>query len=131
LAAYRFWRRPRLVSVLGLGASIGLAALGRDELALLAVFILVPMTLTASALRWRRRFGLLAVGGLTVLLIVGPWVGYNMSRFDDPVFISSGFGVTLASSNCAQLYQGPTEGYWSLECAVAVKQKVDNPRSDE
>jgi hypothetical protein len=58
-------------------------------------------------------------------------VGYNMSRFDDPVFISSGFGVTLASSNCAQLYQGPYEGYWSLECAVAVKQKVYNPRSDE
>jgi 4-amino-4-deoxy-L-arabinose transferase-like glycosyltransferase len=131
LTAYRFWKRPGVWSVFGLGASIGLAALGRDELSLLVAFILVPLTLTATALRWRRRLGLLAVGGLTFLLIVGPWVGYNMSRFEDPVFISSGFGVTLASSNCAQLYQGPYEGYWSLECAVAVKEKVYNPRSDE
>ena len=131
LTAYRFWKRPGPWSAVALGASIGLAALGRDELFLLAVFILVPMTLMATALRWRRRLGLLAVGGLAVLLIVGPWVGYNMSRFEDPVFISTGFGVTLASSNCAQLYQGPYEGYWSLECAVGVKQKVYNPRSDE
>ncbi len=129
--AYRFWKRPGPWPAVGLGASIGLAALGRDELALLAVFILVPLTLMATALRWRRRLGLLAVGGLTVLLVIGPWVGYNMSRFEDPVFISSGFGVTLASSNCPQLYQGPYEGYWSLECAVAIKQKVYNPRSDE
>ena len=43
---------------------------------------------------------------VTVLLVVGPWVGYNMSRFDDPVFISSGFGVTLASSNCATALPG-------------------------
>ncbi len=56
-----------------------------------------------------------------MLLIVGPWIGYNMSRFQDPVFISSGFGVTLASSNCADLYQGAYEGYWSLECAVLAK----------
>ncbi len=131
LCAYRFWKRPGLGTVLGLGASIGLAALGRDELSLLAVFILVPLVLMASALRWRRRLALLAIGGLCALVIVGPWVGYNMSRFDDPVFISSGFGVTLASSNCAQLYSGPTEGYWSLECAVAVKQQVADPRHDE
>lgn len=131
LMAYRFWKRPGLWPAAGLGASIGLAALGRDELLLLAVFIVVPMTLMATALRWRRRFGLLAVGGLAVLLVVGPWVGYNMSRFDDPVFISSGFGVTLASANCAQLYQGPYEGYWSLECAVAIKQKVYSPHTDE
>ena len=131
LTAYRFWKRPTFGSVLALGAAIGVAALGRDELSLLAVFILVPLALMASALRWRRRVALLAVGGLCSLLIVGPWVGYNMSRFDDPVFISSGFGVTLASSNCAQLYSGPTEGYWSLECAVAVKEKVANPHHDE
>ncbi len=120
-AAYRFWKRPGSGRSSALGAAVGLATLARDELSLLAVLIVVPLVLMASAVRWRRRIGLLAVAGLTMLLIVGPWVGYNMSRFDDPVFISSGFGVTLASSNCAELYQGPYEGYWSLECAVLAK----------
>jgi hypothetical protein len=106
------------------------ATLSRDELSLLAVFLVVPMVLLAPSLGWGRRIGLLAVAGLTVLLLVGPWVGYNMSRFHDPVYVSSGFGVTLASANCAQLYQGPTEGYWSLECAVLAKDTF-TPGADE
>ena len=129
-AAYRFWRRPGLWSVVALAASVGVATLARDELSLLAVFVVVPLVLTASALRWWRRIGLLAVAGLTMVVIVGPWVGYNLSRFDDPVFISSGFGVTLASSNCAELYRGPYEGYWSLECAVLAKDTF-TPGADE
>ena len=129
-AAYRFWKRPGLGSVVGLAASVGVATLARDELSLLAVFIVLPLVLMASALRWWRRLGLLAVAGLTIVVIVGPWVGYNMSRFDDPVYVSSGFGVTLASANCAQLYQGPYEGYWSLECAVLAKDTF-TPGADE
>ena len=120
-SAYLFWKRPGWWSVIGLAAAVGVATLARDELSLLAVFLVLPLVLTASAVRWGRRLGLLAVAGLVMVLIVGPWIGYNMSRFDDPVFISSGFGVTLASANCAQLYQGPYEGYWSLECAVLAK----------
>ncbi len=129
-AAYRFWRRPGGWSVVVLAGSVGVAALGRDELSLLAAFIVVPLVLMATSLRWWRRIGLLAMAGLTMLVIVGPWVGYNMSRFDDPVFISSGFGVTLASSNCPELYQGPYEGYWSLECAVLAKDTF-TPGADE
>ena len=129
-AAYRFWRTPGLRSVVALGAAVGLATLARDELSLLMVFVVVPMVLMASALRWRYRIGLLSVAALTALLIVGPWVGYNLSRFDDPVYISSGFGVTLASSNCPELYRGPSEGYWSLECAVLAKDSF-TPGSDE
>ena len=65
-----------------------------------------------------------------MVLLVGPWVGYNMSRFRDPVYISSGFGVTLASANCPPLYRGPYEGYWSLECAVLAKDTF-TPGADE
>ena len=129
--AYRFWRRPTTWTVVALSASVGVAALARDELALLTVFLVAPMVLMASALRWRRRLGLLAVGALTVVLVAGPWVGYNLSRFEDPVFISSGFGVTLASANCPELYRGPYEGYWSLECAVLAKDNAFTPGADE
>jgi 4-amino-4-deoxy-L-arabinose transferase-like glycosyltransferase len=117
LMAYRFWKRPGLRTVLWFGLSIGVAALARDELALLGLFILVPMVLMAKALTWRRRLALVVVGGLVGLLVVAPWVGYNFSRFKNPVFISSGLGVTLASANCNATYYGDLEGYWDFNCA--------------
>jgi 4-amino-4-deoxy-L-arabinose transferase-like glycosyltransferase len=119
LAAYRFWKRPGWWTAIGLGAAIAVAALARDELSLLALFIFVPMVLLARTVPWRRRFGLLAAGTLAAVVIVGPWIGYNMSRFHDPVFISSGFGVTLESANCDVTYSGPSLGYWSYPCRVA------------
>jgi len=116
--AYRFWKAPTVPRAVWLGASLGVAMLGRDELTLLVVFIMVPLVLLAKALTWRRRTVTLAVGLATVALVVGPWVGYNLSRFDKPVFISSGLGVTLASADCAATYSGPYEGYWSMPCAL-------------
>jgi 4-amino-4-deoxy-L-arabinose transferase-like glycosyltransferase len=127
LTAYRFWRRPGLRTVIWFGLSIGVAALARDELSLLGLFILVPMVLLAKTLTWPRRVSLVTVGGIMALLLVAPWVGYNMSRFKNPVFISSGLGVTLASANCNETYYGTWEGYWSYECALAapINQSVD------
>jgi 4-amino-4-deoxy-L-arabinose transferase-like glycosyltransferase len=117
LMAYRFWERPGLRTVVWFGLSIGVAALARDELALLGLFILVPMVLMAKALTWRRRVALVVIGGLVGLLVVAPWAGYNISRFKNPVFISSGLGVTLASANCNATYYGALEGYWDFNCA--------------
>jgi len=59
---------------------------------------------------------------------IAPWVGYNMSRFQDPVFISAGLGITLASTNCEHVYSGPFIGYWDINCASAAP--VD-PNADE
>jgi 4-amino-4-deoxy-L-arabinose transferase-like glycosyltransferase len=132
LTAYRFWKRPGLWNVVWLGASIGLAALGRDELSLLALFILVPLALLARTLSWWRRIALVGAGGLAALLLVAPWVGYNMSRFTDPVYISSGLGVTLASANCNSTWNGRFEGYWSFDCALAAASKSETkPHADE
>jgi 4-amino-4-deoxy-L-arabinose transferase-like glycosyltransferase len=117
--AYRFRRTPSLKRAVAAGLAIGLATLGRDELALLVPFILVPITLLSRSISWRRRLALLGAGIAACLTIVMPWVGYNLSRFQDPVFISSGFGPTLASANCDMTYSGPSEGYWSLPCARA------------
>jgi 4-amino-4-deoxy-L-arabinose transferase-like glycosyltransferase len=128
LTAYRFWRRPGWSAAAWLGVSIGVAALARDELGLLAVFILVPLALTARLPSWGRRGAVLAVGALSALLVVAPWVGYNLSRFEKPVFVSSGLGVTLASANCDILYSGRYEGYWAYDCALAAPV---NPRADE
>lgn len=128
LLGYRFWKRPGLVAASWLGLSIGVAALARDELALLGLFILVPLVLLARPVSWRRRLAFLGVGAAVAVGGVAPWVGYNLSRFQDPVFISSGLGITLASTNCDQTYFGPMEGYWQQKCALAAP--VD-ARADE
>jgi 4-amino-4-deoxy-L-arabinose transferase-like glycosyltransferase len=117
LCAYRFWKRPGMRRVLVLGAVLGVAMLGRDELALLVPFILLPLALLAR-LSWRTRLALAGMGTLTALAVVAPWVGYNMSRFQKPTFISSGLGITLASANCDQTWSGYFEGYWSLPCSL-------------
>jgi 4-amino-4-deoxy-L-arabinose transferase-like glycosyltransferase len=128
LMAYRFWKRPGWWTAVWLGAAIGAAALTRDELSLLGAFIVVPLVLTARTLSWRRRVAVLAVATVAAVVVVGPWVGYNLSRFKNPVFISSGLGVTLASANCSAVYSGPFEGYWSYGCALRTP---INPHVDE
>ena len=127
LAAYRFWKAPGWRTVAWFGASIGIAALARDELALLGPFALVPMVLW-TGVEWRKRAAYIGLGTLAALVVVAPWVGYNLSRFQKPVFISSGLGVTLASANCPATYSGAFEGYWQWECAL--RAPVDQNRDE-
>lgn len=118
LSAYRFWRRPGIGRTVALGAAIGVAALARDELSLLTLMVL-PLALGARALPWKARWGRIGVAALSFGLVVGPWVGYNLARFDKPVFISTGLGNTLASADCADTFSGSKAGYWSLSCALS------------
>ncbi len=128
LTAYRFWRVPSLRSGIWLGLALGLAVLTRDELSLLGLIVLVPAVLRAGELSWRRRLMILAAASLSALLVVAPWIGFNMSRFRDPVFISTGLGPTLASTDCAQTWSGSLIGYWSLQCEG---EAPDDPNLDE
>jgi 4-amino-4-deoxy-L-arabinose transferase-like glycosyltransferase len=117
LGAYRFWKRPDLRRMLVLGGVAGLAMLGRDELALLVPLIVIPLALVAKV-RWGARLALAGVGTLAALTVIAPWVGFNMSRFEKPTFISSGLGITLVSANCDVTWSGYFEGYWSLQCGL-------------
>jgi 4-amino-4-deoxy-L-arabinose transferase-like glycosyltransferase len=116
LCAYRFWKKPGLRRILVLGAVEGVAMLGRDELALLVPLVVIPLALVVRT-RWRTRLAWAGLGTLAALTVVAPWVGYNMSRFEKPTFISSGLGITLASANCPLTWSGPFEGYWSIKCS--------------
>ena len=118
LVAYRFWRRPGVGLAMGLGAAIGAAALARDELSLLTLMV-VPLALGARSIPWKARLGRIGLAALSFCVVVGPWVGFNMARFDKPVFISTGLGNTLASADCAETFSGSKAGYWSLSCALA------------
>ncbi len=128
--AYRLWRHPTKWGAVALGASIGLATLCRDELGLLALFIVLPLILILRSAAWRRKLVLLAIAAAAALVLVGPWVGYNFSRFEKPVYISDGLGPTLASANCGVTYSGPAEGYWSYLCVKNVP-NLDTSQFDE
>lgn len=117
LFAYRLWRQPDIKRAVWFGLAFGALILGRDELALLYLFMFVPLLILAR-LDWRRRLTLLGVGTLATVVVVGPWVGYNLSRFEKTTFVSNEAGLTMASSDCDQTFYGPNEGYWSMSCAT-------------
>ncbi|MGH9054909.1 MAG: ArnT family glycosyltransferase [Acidimicrobiales bacterium] len=123
-AAYRMWRRPTAGRAAVLGVAIGFAALARDELALLGVFVLLPLAVGGRGRRWSQRARLLGAGALAVAVVIGPWIAFNTVRFSRPVLISDRFGVALASANCDESWHGPAPGYWSMPCAEAAVARV-------
>ena len=125
LAAYRFWERRRAVDACWLGLALAAAMLTRAELALLAVVLVVPLIAMARTLTWRRRAALVAAAGAVSAAAVAPWVVYNLSRFNEPVFLSSGLGSTLAVTHCPATYSGEHLGWWSYDC---IHQLPESPR---
>jgi hypothetical protein len=49
-------------------------------------------------------------------VVVGPWVVFNYTRFEDPTFLSTNDGQTLLGANCDGTYRGPATGQWLLSC---------------
>jgi 4-amino-4-deoxy-L-arabinose transferase-like glycosyltransferase len=121
--AYRYWHRPSRWRMAAAGAVVGLAALSRSELVLLVVFLVVPLALLTPAAGWRRRFRRLLVGLGATLLVLAPWIGFNLARFDHTVLLSENIGGTLATSNCDQTYYGELVGYWYYPCGQAILDK--------
>ena len=128
LMAYRFWKRPSYASAIWLGVAMGVSILGRDELAVATVLIFLPLAFLAPGTTFKSSAKFLGTGALCVVLILAPWVGYNLSRFDRPTYISTGLGVTLLSANCNDTWSGAGAGYWSLRCVIDGNL---NPAGDE
>ncbi len=124
LLAYRFWQKRSYERAVWLGIGIALAILSRAEALLLPVLLLVPLVLFMKGMPWKRRVGLVLASGISTVLVIGPWVGYNLSRFEKPVTVSSGFDITLLSANCPITWYGTFRGYWSVKCALDSPIKV-------
>lgn len=93
----------------GLGALVALVALARAELGLLGVLVVLAVLLLTRDRRWWAR---VAACGAAFLTLLGPWVAYNMSRFEEPTTISTGLGLALRAANCDRTYHGRLIG-WS------------------
>ena len=115
LAAYRFWREPTTANAVWLGLAVGLATLTRAESALLGLFLVLPLALRATTLLWRDRVLRLLVSAVAAVMLVSPWVIWNLSRFEEPVYVSTGAGAVLNTASCDQTYFGDNLGYYG-EC---------------
>ena len=91
----------------------GLGALTRSEIALLIPGFAVLSWLVCR----RRRLSVwpavaIAVAGVATLL---PWGIYNLSRFAEPVLLSTNDGNTLLGANCDIAYYDDVGG-WDIRC---------------
>ena len=115
-----WWReRPSLRRAAVVGVGCGLAVLARVEFVLLVPLLALVVAFTLprpSAERWKQAL----VVVVATLVVIAPWVGFNLARFHDPTFVSTNDGLTLAGANCPAVYYGNATGFWYLGCA-------DNP----
>jgi len=125
LYAYRLIREPNIWNALIVGALCGLGALTRAELVLLVPLLAVPAALAARSVATAQRLKLAGIGVLAAAVLVAPWVGYNLARFDEPTYLSTNDGIALLGSNCDSVYFGDGEGLTDLKCLGP------NPRGDQ
>lgn len=118
LAGLRCRADPTLRHAALLGLAVGIAGLGRAELLLLGPALALPFLWRPAAGSVAARLRVVGVAGAVAAATVAPWVAYNLSRFEEPVYLSSGFDITMAYSNCDTVFDGELTGYWDFACAV-------------
>lgn len=135
LVAYLFWERPSWWRALALGATIGLAALSRSEAIALVVFVALPLALCSRG-SWGRRLGLAAVSGAAMVVVLAPWLGHNLTRFENPVLLTSSSGAVLSGASCDGSWYGPLTGSYadcfdpttlSAETQADLCDRIDRP----
>ena len=118
-AAYRLADQPVLRRAVVAGLALGFAGLARAELLLYGPLLLLPLCLSLRAVPLPRRVLLVAASGATALVSLAPWTIYNLSRFDEPVLLSTNDGLTIIGANCDRVYGVDDPGgvgFWNLQC---------------
>jgi 4-amino-4-deoxy-L-arabinose transferase-like glycosyltransferase len=116
-AVYRFMAKPTINRALWMGAAVGLGVLARAELAFYVLVVVIPVILIGlRSIDFRQRLVLLVATGITCGAIVLPWVGYNLNRFEEPLYMSVGLEYSLVQGNCDESYSDDFLGYYWLGC---------------
>lgn len=112
-----WWRTRARRDVLIAGATFGIAALARSEaLLMLALFCLVVLVEEGRAAGFGVGLRQGVAAGLVGLAVIAPWVAFNLSRFEEPVLLTTNEGTTLLGANCPPSYEGPSAGGWFFAC---------------
>jgi hypothetical protein len=126
-ASVRFWARPSSGHAALVGLALGLCALSRTDMVALVVLIGLPLGLLVRGIPGAAKLRALAVMGVVALVVVGPWVGRNLSVFDHTVVLSEDYGPVVAGANCPVTAAGALEGWWSATCLSRVPTKGTSP----
>lgn len=110
-AAARYRRSPTPRVAVELGVWIGLAGLARAESLLLCLLVVVPL-MWVTHTTWRDRAVRTGATAIAVLVVIAPWVGANLVRFEEPVLMSHGDGLVLVGANNDAVYSGGGLGFW-------------------
>jgi Dolichyl-phosphate-mannose-protein mannosyltransferase len=113
LAVLRFREQPSMARTWQLGGALALAVLARAELLILIPLLALPLVLRARDLTQKDRLVRVGAVGVAALVLIGPWVGYNLTRFQKPVLLSNGLGATLLGGSCDAAFYGDNIGYWA------------------
>jgi hypothetical protein len=119
--AYRDDPSPARAAVLG--GLLGVTALVRAEALMAFALVAVPLVVIDRRGGWRRWLEdwptkarrLLVVFGAGVI-VMAPWIAFNLTRFEEPVLLSYGGAGVLPQANCDETYSGPLFAYWSPRC---------------
>ena len=120
LAAYRFLHEPSMGRAAVLGVAVGVFALARSEAILALPLLVLPAAFLAARRAPRRQIAYAALAIGAAFVVLAPWVGYNLTRFDHPEFVTTSLGWTLLNANCRPAYHGDRLGYWDYLCGGAV-----------
>jgi len=97
---------------------MAVGALTRSEGTLLFVLLVLPALLLVPGVTGRDKAKFVGVTALVAVVLMGPWVVRNLTTFDEPTVLGTGFGWVLAYGNCDATYSGELLGYWSDNCAL-------------
>ncbi len=115
LAVERFRESPSTGRAFQLVGALALAVLSRAELAIAFPLIVLPLVVGARGISARDRWVRLGAIVAAAVVLVGPWVGANLVRFQKPVLLSNGLGATMLGGSCDAAFYGTDIGYWA-EC---------------
>jgi len=125
LVAYRCMTNASWWWFVGLGLTLGVAALARTD-ALIVAPLLIAATAWRASLPIARRvaFGCLAAAMVALALV--PWIVRNERQMGEAVALSSNSGSVLEGANCETTYSGKLLGAWDADCLVLTRQPDQN-----
>jgi 4-amino-4-deoxy-L-arabinose transferase-like glycosyltransferase len=126
-ALYRLWETPTWPWAAAAAVAASVSTLTRNEQIVLFVVLVGLILFRASVGTWRKRFGLAAVAGLVGLILIGPWLGRNLTTFNRPTLFTTGTGAALSAASCEETYFGEKLGYYHDCFQGPFLEKIDGP----
>ncbi len=129
--AFRYWRDPRARWLVSVGVAGALGALSRSELVLLIPLLVIPLAVLAPGPSRRARLRATAGALVAGVVVMTPWLVFNLTRFEKPELLSTQFGALLASTDCDLIWKSPNKSYYSVVCADNVRKRSIPDGADE